>query len=249
MVVATEEYTAWLQQADIPEQRLTPEVDALLQAVFRFRRAQGTDYYSTRLLSHFLLHADTPLKVAQIARLLNISRPNASKQQKLSSKQAIQQAHHRMDGRSHGKLLPRYAGAIAAFLLGHPTASRADLINFVEQTFGVRVSRVALHKFLKKFGLADIGASGPTPTKAKAVVDTSPTASPASPSTTQSAPTVAPPEAPSPPIAPPPVAPVPFAPIALAAPGPVIEIAATLEPGPSAPPFCSDARNMPVPSC
>jgi hypothetical protein len=38
-------------------------------------------------------------------------------QQKLSSKQAIHQAHHPMDGRPAGKLLPRFAGPIAAHLL------------------------------------------------------------------------------------------------------------------------------------
>ena len=74
-------------------------------------------------------------------------------QQGLSSKEAIQQAHHRMDGRPYGKLLPRYAGPIAEFLLTHPDASRADVIDFIGRTFEVRVSRVALHKFLKKFGL------------------------------------------------------------------------------------------------
>ena len=58
-----------------------------------------------------------------------------------------------MDGRPYGKLLPRYAGPIAFFLLSHPTATRADLIDFVGRTFGIRVSRVALYKFLKKFGL------------------------------------------------------------------------------------------------
>src|SRR3954447_7711353 len=153
MAAATEDYAGWLEQADIPAQRQTPQLDALLQAVFRFRQQQGSDYYSTRLLSHFLLHCETGLKVAQIARLVGVSRPTASRQQGLSSKEAIQQAHHRMDGRPYGKLLPRYAGPIAEFLLTHPDASRADVIDFIGRTFEVRVSRVALHKFLKKFGL------------------------------------------------------------------------------------------------
>lgn len=156
MVVATEDFAAWLAQADIPQSRLTPEVVALLRAVFRFRQHQGTDYFSTRLLGHFLLHAGTGLKLAQLARLLGISRPTASRQQNLSSRQAIQQAHHRLDGRPYGKLLPRYAGAIAAFLLSHPDASRAELIAFVFATFGVRVSRIALYKFMKKYGLDQI---------------------------------------------------------------------------------------------
>jgi hypothetical protein len=163
MADATADFASWLAQADIPQSRLTPEVVALLQAAFRFRQRQGADYFSTRLLGHFLLHAGTGLKLAQIARLLGISRPTASRQQNLSSKQAIQQAHHRLDGRPYGKLLPRYAGAIAAFLVRSPAASRAELIAFVFDTFGVRVSRIALYKFIKKYGLDHVPAAAATP--------------------------------------------------------------------------------------
>jgi hypothetical protein len=162
MAVATKDYAGWLDQADIPLQRRTPQLDVLLEAVYRFRQEQGDDYYSTRLLSHFLLHCDCGLKVAQIARLVGIARPTASKQQGMSSQAAIHQAHHRRKGRPHGKLLPRYAGPIAAFLLSHPKASQADLIAFVGQTFDVQVSRIALYKFRKKYGLHDVG--GPTQT-------------------------------------------------------------------------------------
>jgi transposase len=105
------------------------------------------------LLSHFLLHCNCALKVAQIARLVGISRPTASHQQGVSSKEAIQAAHHRMAGRPHGKLLPRYAGPIAEFILTHADATRYDILDFIERTWGVRVSTVALHHFNKKFGL------------------------------------------------------------------------------------------------
>src|SRR3954462_15473653 len=123
MVAVRDTFVQWLAQAHIPEHALTPEQVTLLQAAFRFRQSQGSDYYSTRLLSHFLLHCECGLKVAQIARLLGISRPTASRQQDLSSKETIQQAHHRMDGRPYGKLLPRYAGPIAEFLFSRPEAS------------------------------------------------------------------------------------------------------------------------------
>ncbi len=156
-------FADWLAQAHIPQQRLTPAQRSLLQAAFHFRQHQGTDYYATRLLGHFLLHCGSGLKVASIARLLGISRPTASRQQALSSKQAVQQAHHRLDGRPYGKLLPRYAGPIAGFLCAHPDATRADLIDFVSDTFGVRVSRIALYKFLKKYGLDQVShAAAPT---------------------------------------------------------------------------------------
>jgi hypothetical protein len=159
MADTTVDFASWLERADIPQSRLTAEVVALLRAAFRFRQHQGADYFSTRLLGHFLLHAGTGLKLAQIARLLGISRPTASRQHGLSSRQAIQQAHHRLHGRPYGKLLPRYAGAIAAFLVTHPSASRAELIDFVSYTFSVRVSRIALYKFLKKYGLDQIPAA------------------------------------------------------------------------------------------
>ena len=172
MADLAETLSRWLAEAQIAEARLTPEQHTLLQAVFRFRQAQGTDYYSTRLLSHFLLHCNCGLTVAAIARLLALSRPTASRQQGLSSKEAIRQAHHRMDGRPYGKLLPRYAGAVAQFLFSHPDARRADLIDFIDTTFGVRVSRVALARFLKKFGLDGVSLSTgqesvPTPVAAK----------------------------------------------------------------------------------
>jgi hypothetical protein len=168
MVATTSDpFGVWLAQAQIHDSRLTPQQRGLLQYVYHFRQQKGTDYYSNRLLSHFLLHCQCGLKVAQIARLTDFSRQTASGQQDLSSKEAIHQAHHRMDGRPYGKLLPRYAGPIAGYIFAHPAATRADLIDFIDQTFGVRVSRIALYHFLKKFGLDQPPGStdppGPTP--------------------------------------------------------------------------------------
>ena len=77
---------------------------------------------------------------AQIARLVGISRPTASHQQGVSSKEAIQAARHRMAGRPHGKRLPRYAGPIAEFILTQADATRYDILDFIERTWGVRVS-------------------------------------------------------------------------------------------------------------
>src|SRR5438876_8592899 len=153
MATAGGTFAQWLAQADISAARLTVEQRAVLEAAFHFRQQVGTDYYSTRLLSHFLLHCGSGLAVAQIARLLAISRPTASRQQGRASKEVVQAAHHRMAGRAHGKLLPRYAGPIAEFILTHTDATRYDILDFIERIWSVRVSTVALHHFCKKFGL------------------------------------------------------------------------------------------------
>lgn len=146
-------FDQWLRDAKINRERLRPDQLALLEAGFRFLGRCEGDYYSRRVLSHFLLRCQSGLKVAQIARFVGISRATASKQQDVSSKEMVQVAHHRMAGRPHGKMLPRYAGPLAQFLITHPKASRWDLLDFIERTWQVRVSTVALYHFMKKYGL------------------------------------------------------------------------------------------------
>jgi hypothetical protein len=167
-------FAQWLSDAQIAQDRLTAEQCGLLQHAFAFRLRSGDDYYSTRLLSHFLLHCDSGFKVAQIARLVGISRPTASHQQGVSSKEAIQAAHHRMAGRPHGKLLPRYAGPIAEFLWKHPDATRYDVLEFIEGAWNVRVSTVALHHFCKKFGLDSATRAAASSTLPKAAEPAAP---------------------------------------------------------------------------
>ena len=146
-------FDQWLRDAKIARQGLTPDQTALLEASFHFVRRCGGDYYSRRVLSHFLLHCQSGLKVAQIARIVGVSRSSASEQQNVSSKEMVQAAHHRMAGRPHGKLLARYAGPVAQFLITHPKASRLDILDFIERTWEVRASTVALYHFMKKYGL------------------------------------------------------------------------------------------------
>jgi hypothetical protein len=157
MATGVTTFADWLTSAQLSQAQLTAPQLQVLEAAFRFRQRCGADYYSTRLLSHFLLHAGTGLPVTRIACLLGLSRSAASAQQGVSSKEVVQAAHHRLAGRAHGKLLPRYAGPIAQFLLEQPRASRYDLLDFIERTWKVRVSRTALHKFLNKYGLEQTG--------------------------------------------------------------------------------------------
>jgi len=242
MSAAPETFAQWLEQAGIPEHRLSPPQLGLLRGAFTFGQQQGDDYYSTRILSHFLLHCGSGLKVAQIARLLHISRPTASRQQNLSSKQAIQQAHHRLDGRPYGKLLPRFAGPIAGFLFDNPHSSRADLIDFIDDTFSVRVSRVALTKFLNKFGLDEATRHAAA---ASITASTAATADPAAPTAIPVTSTATASPAPPPPAACPGVANL----VPRPAP-PAIPFVAGGQPLPSpTPPFSGRAPSTPAPSC
>jgi hypothetical protein len=153
MATEVQSFTDWLATAHVAEADLSATQRPVLQAAFQFRQRCGTDYYSTRLLSHWLLHCGSGLKVAQVARLTGFSRSAVSAQQGLSSKEVIQAAHHRLAGRSHGKLLPRFAGPIARFLHEQPDATRWDLLDFIQRTWGVSASRMALYRFLKRYGL------------------------------------------------------------------------------------------------
>jgi hypothetical protein len=148
-----ESFDQWLDQAKIPPRLRSPKHLAVLQAAFAFRQQAGYDYASQRILAHFLLNCQLDWKLAQVARLVGVTRPTASRQNKLSSRQVVREIQHRLAGRPYGKLLPRYAGPIAQFLVTHQDASRDDLLDFIESTWDLRVSLAALHNFLKKYGL------------------------------------------------------------------------------------------------
>src|SRR3990170_38963 len=86
-------------------------------------------------------------------------------------------AEQRMAGRPHGKMLPRYAGPIAEFILTHADATRYDILDFIERTWRVRVSTVALHHFCKKFGLdraTRAAATAPRPSAAQPSAERTP---------------------------------------------------------------------------
>jgi hypothetical protein len=174
MSTDVQSYADWLEQAAVPEASLTPAQQQVLHTAFGFLQEAGSDYYSRRFLSHFLLHCRAGLKTAAIARLCGFSRSSAVDHRGLSTKEVVQAAHHRLAGRAHGKLLPRYAGPIAEFVLTHPEASRYDTLDFVQRTWGVSVSRVALHRFLKKYGLDQAGAVAAVPLPGAASPDPEP---------------------------------------------------------------------------
>jgi transposase len=153
--MATQDRTfeEWLQGARVTTEGMNDQQKAVLRATFRFLQESSRDYSSLRIVSHFLLHCGVGLNVAQIARLVGISSRSVFRHRKLSAKQVAQQIQHHFSGRPYGKLLPRHAGAIAEFLFTHPQATRDELLDFIERTWEFRVSKVALWKFLKKYGL------------------------------------------------------------------------------------------------
>ncbi len=148
-----EAFARWLDEARIPQTKRTPHQLAILKATFAFLQQAGRDYASRRLVAHFLLNCQLDLKLAHVARLVDITRPTASRQNKLSSREVVREIQHQLAGRPYGKLLPRYAGPVAHFLVTHADATRDDVLDFIENTWNIRVGRTALHDFLKKYGL------------------------------------------------------------------------------------------------
>jgi hypothetical protein len=146
-------FVQWLDEARIPQTKRTPNQMAVLRAAFDFLQQAGRDYASRRIVAHFLLNCQLGLKLAQVGRLVDVTRPTVSRQNGLSSRDVVREIQHQLAGRPYGKLLPRYAGPVAHFLATHPDASRDDVLDFIEATWDIRVSRIALHNFLKKYGL------------------------------------------------------------------------------------------------
>jgi hypothetical protein len=155
-------FETWLERARLRRERLSTHQVSVLQAAFRFLEHGGHDYASRRLVEHFLLHAELGLKVAQVARLVGLDRCTSSRHRPCSSSQVVQAIHNRQAGKFPGKLLPRYAGPIAQYLLEHPKATRDEVLDFLERRWQIRPGYRALDNFLRKYGLdrRSLDASG-----------------------------------------------------------------------------------------
>ena len=124
----------------------------LLQCAFAFRQRCGSDYYSSRLLSHFLLHCDpdsrsrrSPACSASAGRPAPISkafRPRRSSRQPTTAWPAGRRQTPATLCRPHRRI-PADPGR--RHPLGSPRLHRSHL--------GRTRSTVALYHFLKKFGL------------------------------------------------------------------------------------------------
>ncbi len=71
-----EAFARWLDEARIPQTKRTPHQLAILKATFAFLQQAGRDYASRRLVAHFLLNCQLGLKLAHVARLVDITRPS-----------------------------------------------------------------------------------------------------------------------------------------------------------------------------
>lgn len=166
-------FEAWLEKARLRRERLNDRQLAVLEAAFRVLEDGGHDYASRRLVEHLLLHAGVGLKVAQVARLVDMDRCTCSRHRPCSSSQVVQAIHNRQAGKFPGKLLPRYAGPVAQFLLEHPQATRDEVIDFLERRWQIRPGYRALDNFLRKYGLdrrtlhAPASADTPAPPSAE----------------------------------------------------------------------------------
>jgi len=146
-------FDGWLEKARLRRERLKEGQLAVLEAAFRFLQRGNHDYASRRLVEHFLLHADIGLKVAQVARLVSLDRCTSSRHRRCSSAEVTQSIQNRLAGKFPGKLLPRYAGPVAQFLVEHPRATRQEVLDFLEERWQVRPGYRALGNFLRKYGL------------------------------------------------------------------------------------------------
>ena len=126
-------FEGWLEKARLQRERLNAHQISVLEAAFQFLEHGGHDYASRRLVEHFLLHSELGLKVAQVARLVGLDRCTSSRHRPCSSCQVVQAIHNRQAGKFPGKLLPRYAGPIAQYLLEHPNATRDEVLDFLER--------------------------------------------------------------------------------------------------------------------
>lgn len=101
------------------------------------------------VLSHCGMELSSPVVAAVVERGERVIRKTRALKPALFWKRLREERR----GHQRPKLSPEHVGPVARFLAEHRKCSVAELLDFVDQSFGVTLDRLTLRRFLNRYGL------------------------------------------------------------------------------------------------
>jgi len=122
---------------------------AALQAVTLLGETQALK----RVVVFLLANCGMGLPATVIASVVGTSDRTIRNLRSYSSAQLLTSVRQRLGGNHKPKLKAEHAGVVGKLLLLHPDARVKELIELIEEEIGIKVDRLTLRRFLKKYGL------------------------------------------------------------------------------------------------
>lgn len=106
-----------------------------------------------RMVAYLLAHCGMGLSSAVIGAVVGTSDRAVRKGRQYPPREFWQRLQQARRGHPPPKLRPEHVGLVAKFLSEHKQCSVAELLDFIEKSFGVTLERHTLRRFLERYGL------------------------------------------------------------------------------------------------
>jgi len=106
-----------------------------------------------RVLAYLLSHCGLGLSTSVIGAVVGRTDRAVRKGRQFKPREFWTRLQKAKRGHAPAKLRKDQVGLVAKFLAEHKRCSVAELLGFIDQTFGVRMDRLTLRRFLKRYGL------------------------------------------------------------------------------------------------
>jgi hypothetical protein len=108
-----------------------------------------------RVVAYLLCHCGLGLKLQLVAAALKVSPRTLSSLRKTPPAEVLRALRHPGPGKKP-KLLPEHVGPLARYLVDHPHAPPAEVLQWLRKRFGVSLERHTLQRFLRRYSLGEL---------------------------------------------------------------------------------------------
>jgi transposase len=106
-----------------------------------------------RVIAYVLSHCGMELTSPVVAAVVERGERAIRKARAFKPGQFWKRLREARRGHQRPKLSPEHVGPVARFLAEHRKCSVTELLEFINQSFGVTLDRLTLRRFLKRYGL------------------------------------------------------------------------------------------------
>jgi transposase len=143
----------WSASSGVDLALLDSDQRAVVVAALTFLRFVGGLLALRRIVAYLLAHCGMGLSSAVIGAVVGTTDRAVRKGRQYPPREFWQRLQKARRGHPPPKLRPEHVGLVAKFLSEHKRCSVAELLGFIEKSFGVTLERHTLRRFLERYGL------------------------------------------------------------------------------------------------
>lgn len=143
----------WAATSGVDLAKLDAWQRGVVLAAVTFLGFSGAVPMLRRLVAYLLSHCGLGLSSTVIGAVVGTTDRAVRKARQVPARQFCKRLQQAPRGHRSPKLRQEQVGPVAKFLAEHKGCSVAEVLDFLQRTFGVQMERLTLRRFLKRYGL------------------------------------------------------------------------------------------------